>query len=116
MKFRIIEKPEPTYDIEEVLKDYTETDLPVKEIREKYGISQGQWLTILKHWKREGVTMRGYNKPKFYRYEKRYKRYVVNKTIKSHAYYFGSYRTEEEAKARVRELEENNWNGLLKGE
>ena len=51
--------------------------------------------------------MRGYNKPKFYRYEKRYKRYVVNKTIKSHAYYFGSYKTEEEAKARVKELEAN---------
>ena len=116
MKFKVVENHQPSYDIEEVKKDYTETDLPVKEIRAKYGISQGQWLTILKHWKREGVTMRGYNKPKFYRYEKRYKRYVVNKTIKSHAYYFGSYKTEEEAKARVRELEENNWNGLLKGE
>ena len=116
MKFKVVENHQPAYDIEEVKKDYTETNLSVKQIREKYGISQGQWLTILKHWKREGVTMRGYNKPKFYRYEKRYKRYVVNKTIKSHAYYFGSYRTEEEAKARVRELEENNWNGLLKGE
>ena len=26
----------------------------------------------------------------------------------------GSYQTEEEAKARVKELRENNWNGLLK--
>ena len=60
MNFKVVENHQPTYDIEEVKKDYTETDLSVKQIREKYGISQGQWLTILKHWKREGVTMRGY--------------------------------------------------------
>ena len=61
MKFKVVENYQPDYDIEEVKKDYTETDLPVKEIRAKYDISKGQWLTILKHWKREGVTMRGRN-------------------------------------------------------
>ena len=116
MKFKVVENHQPDYDIEEVKKDYTETDTPVKEIRAKYGISQRRWVTILKHWKREGVTMREYKKPKFYHYEKRYNRYVVNKTINSHGYYFGSYKTEEEAKARVKELQANNWNGLLKGE
>ena len=124
MKFKVVENHQPDYDIEEVKKDYTETDTPVKEIRAKYGISQGQWLTILKHWKREGVTMRGRNYcsrkgsifTTYYYPHGNTGRYVILRSIGGKSYYFGICNNEEEAKARVKELQANNWNGLLKGE
>ena len=124
MEFKVVENHQPNYDIEEVKKDYTETNLSVKQIREKYGISRGQWHTIRKHWKREGVPMRGRNYcsrkgsifTTYYYPHGDTGRYVILRSIGGKSYYFGICKNEEEAKARVKELKENNWNGLLKGE
>ena len=117
MNFNIIENPDPGYNIEEVIKDYMNMDIPVKDIKEKYGITKGRWQTLLKHFKDEGIPMRTNNRlntpPKYYTKDKRYNRWYVQRTIRGHQYGFGAYATEEEAQARVQELHENNWNGLL---
>lgn len=118
MKFNIIENPDPGYNIEDVQKDYQNPDITVKEIREKYGITPGAWKNILRHWKNEGVPLRSNcrltRKPNYYTLDKRYGIWYVQRTVKNRCYRFGGYKTEEEAKARVEELHENNWEGLLK--
>ena len=115
MKFNIIEKPDPTYNPDEVLIDYQNPDITVKEIKAKYGITNGKWLTLLKHWKRDGVKLRSPRNrdrvPKYY--TKNRGRYYVTRMIHCRNYSFGGFATEEEAQARVKELEANNWEGLL---
>ena len=115
MNFRIVENPDPGYDLEEVKKDYLNPEIPVKDIKKKYGITNGTWVTILKHWKKEGVPLRSPRNrdkiPKYY--GKNRGRYYVTRMIKGRNYSFGGYATEEEAQAKVKELEANSWNGLL---
>ena len=120
MNFRIVENADKGYDEQDVIKDYLNHDIPVREIKEKYGISDGSWVTLLKHWKKDGIPIRsGRNRdnPRYYIFDKRYGRWSVVRTIHSRTHNFGRYDTEEEAQNRVKELKENNWNGLLtKGE
>lgn len=52
-------------------------------------------------------------KPKYYSFVKNENAFQVQKVIDGKKVYFGYYKTEEEAKARVEELKNNNWDGLL---
>ena len=61
MNFRVVENPEPEYDINEVIKDYTNLKLTVKQIREKHGIGRTRWQNILKEMEEKGVTLRDRN-------------------------------------------------------
>lgn len=117
--FNVIENQQDSYDFQELTKDYLNLDLSVKEIKEKHNITSGGWQTVLKRLKEHGITMRGYNKrqgvrkAKHYYYDRSIKAYRVHKYIGDEYYLFGSYKTEKEAQARVEELKQNNWGGLL---
>lgn len=58
MNFNIIENPEPRFDIDEIINDYTMTDLTVTEIRQKHGISQSQWKNLMKKFHKQGIPTR----------------------------------------------------------
>ena len=125
MNFNIIDGNDDI-DYDSILEDYQNLDLTVREIKEKHGISDGRWQTITRHWREQGIPLRGrMNRKKHryiatpfasknYTYDKRNGVYKVYKKIEGKTYLFGSYGTEEEAKQRVEELKKNKWNGLLK--
>lgn len=120
MNFRIIENPYDDYPFDDIIRDYTAKELTVVEIREKYDITSRKWLRdvlpVLKEW---GVPLRGHSSTK--RTARKFKNYYltvegkfrVGKTINNKHYSFGEFKTEEEAEARVNELRENNWDGLI---
>ena len=59
MKFNIVENAEPEYDLDEVIQDYQNLDLTVKEIREKHGIGKSRWdKIILRQIREKGVPLR----------------------------------------------------------
>ena len=125
LNFNICEKG-LEYDYEAVKNDYLDLNLSVAEIREKHGISMGRWNTIVKHFKKDGVPLRIFNKHprqrtnpcllgvKNYTFDKIHGVYVVYKTVNGKRHDFGRYLTEEEAIDKVCELRANNWEGLLK--
>ena len=47
--------------------------------------------------------------PKYYHYDKIWKRYRVKKSINGKRVSFGTYATEEEAQAIVEELKKHDW-------
>ena len=47
--------------------------------------------------------------PKWIHYNKKTKKYCINRTIKNYRTYFGSYATLEEAERVVEFLNKNNW-------
>ena len=58
MKFNIVENADPTYNINEVIKDYTNTDLTVAEIQAKHNITRSQWKNLMKKFHKNGVPTR----------------------------------------------------------
>lgn len=117
MNFRIVENQSvhDTYDLNELIEDYKNMELTVKEIREKYDLTRGQWCTVLKRIKEQGVPLRSasYRNAKYYHFNKQENKFKVERILNGVDCYFGTYRTEKEAKARVDELNANNWEGLL---
>ena len=126
MNFNVVEGPEEI-DYDAILRDYRNLDLPVRTIREKYGLSNGKWQKVVRKFKEDGEQLRGlhhqakkaysnteYIGAKNYYYDKRAGKYRILKHVRGKEYYFGSYETEEEAIDHVRELRENGWNGLIK--
>ena len=106
-----------TYDFEELKKDYLDMNNSVNDIMEKYGFSSGQWVNARKRLEDAGVPLRGTHTKqmrtaKHYIYDRRRNRYKVCRNIGGKHYYFGVYKTEEEAKARVQELRDKGWDGL----
>ncbi|WP_296885109.1 hypothetical protein [uncultured Methanobrevibacter sp.] len=123
MDFNIIDGHDD-FDHEAILQDYQNLDLTVREIKEKYDIGDSKWQTITRHWKEAGIPLRGRMNRKKHQYittpfaSKNYSkttsgRYRVYKKIKGVNYYFGVFDSEEEARAKVEELRQNNWDGLL---
>ena len=58
MNFKVIENADPTYNLDEVIKDYTNTDLTVAEIQKKHNITRGQWKNLMKKFHKNGVPTR----------------------------------------------------------
>ena len=119
MNFNIIENPRDDYNLDEIIQDYTNLELPVTKIREKYGLSQGKWERILKEMREKDVPIRDkhYNRylklGKYYYYNKKLGLYHIIRVFKGKHYSFGYFKTEKEAQERVEELHENGWDGLL---
>lgn len=115
MNFKVVENSRPDYDVEEVIKDYLNTELSTIEIKQKHKITTKKYTKILNEIKKRGLPLRNAKhnsrKCKYYSFIQGY--WVVKRIFNQKTYYFGKYRSEEEAKARVNELRENNWNGLL---
>ena len=124
MNFNIIDGYDDI-DYDTLLEDYRNLELSVKEIQKKHGLTIGKWQSITREWKEKGIKLRGrqnqrknhypgeYIGAKNYYYSKSIGKYTVSKHINGKYYYFGTFGTEEEAQARVKELRENNWDGLL---
>lgn len=116
IRFRIIENPEPDYNIEEVIKEYLDTELTTQEIKKKHSLTTGKYSQVLMEVKRRGLPLRSswhhQSKCKYY-YYKGDGYYAVKRVFKGKAYYFGYFKTEEEAKERVKELWDNGWDGFL---
>lgn len=114
IKFHIIENSEPDYNLEEVIKDYLNTELSTTEIKQKHKITTRKYTKILNEIKKRGLPLRNTKHNslncKYYYFNKGY--WFVKRVFNQKTYYFGTYKSEEEAKARVKELRENNWNGL----
>ena len=124
MNFNIVENADDEYDYEAIKKDYANLSIPVKEIRDKHGLSAAKWYRIVKQFKAEGMPLRNKytHAPREYNshalsaknYTKnKIGKFVVAKRIKGKHHYFGTYETEQEAIARVQELRENGWNGFI---
>ena len=125
MNFNIVNGHD-NFDYEQIKKDYQNLDLSVKTIREKYDLSMGKWQRITKQFKEDGIPLRNrhrqservYRTKKFsgaknYYYDKITMKWRVIKYIGGKCYYFGSYVEEQDAIDKVRELRQNNWEGLL---
>ena len=50
-----------------------------------------------------------YKNPRWIHYNKKHKKYTINRTIRNVRIYFGSYDTLEEAERVVEFLNKNNW-------
>lgn len=59
MNFKVVENSHPTYDINEVIQDYTEGKMTVTEIKSKYGIGRSEWINLIKKFKKQGIPIRG---------------------------------------------------------
>lgn len=119
MGFNIVENNQSVLDMDELIKDYNNMNLSVKEIQKKHNIGSGAWQTVLKRLKEHGVTMRGYSKPRgvrkarYYYWDKHSQSWRVYRFINGKYHGFGGYKLEKEAQERVKELKQNNWEGLL---
>ena len=119
MNFNIKQSEYYPYNMTELIKDYENMELSVNEIKEKHNIGSGTWQTVLKRLKERGVTMRGYSKPRgvrkarYYYWDKHSQSWRVYRFINGKYHGFGGYKLEKEAQARVEELKQNNWEGLL---
>ena len=58
INFNVVENTPPRFDIEAVIHDYTSTDLTVKEIQDKHGITRSQWKNLMKKFHKQGVPIR----------------------------------------------------------
>lgn len=111
VNFNLIEGDyNPNFPYDTVKKEYRD-GLPVKEIRKKHGLNNGQWSRFLKELKSEGFPLRGDN-PRFYIHDKTRRMYKVERVINGKRVFFGYFKTEEEAQARVKQLKENNWEDI----
>ena len=128
MNFNIVENATIEWDIEEIIQDYQDVNLSVKEIREKHGISRGSWHRVLNILKEQNIPLRGYRSKGYVKnrkeydtytrnnhcyYDKKLKRYKIVRMINKQMHYFGLYPTLEEAERKVCELDANGWDGLL---
>lgn len=106
-----------TIDYEQAKQDYI-NGLRSKSFRKKYNIGASAYGSLLKRFREDGIEVhvRGkYKTPtaKYYHYNKVSNHYVVTRKVKGKSFYFGYFLTEKEAQARVEELKQNNWEGLL---
>lgn len=118
LSFNIVEQKQVDYDA--VKQDYLNGIIGM-ELREKHGLGGSAYLRLLKRFREEGIPVPNKSPKKsrkckyYYREFKRGKPYwSVRKWINGEVVWFGGYWTEAEAKQRVKELRENNWEGLLK--
>ena len=121
MNFRLIEGKYEDLPLNEIKKDYMACELTIPELREKYDLSVNNWDRIRRQFKKEGVPMRTLKEranPKHHTfkiaknyYQTKNGKWRVQKVIDGKYHHFGTFDTEEEAQAKVKELKENGWNG-----
>ena len=115
VNFNIVSGDYYPYDFDDLVDDYMDLNLSVKDIREKYGLSVGMWHTALKRLKANGVPMRGYNTPKesgtakHYYYSKSNRRFYVYKYIDGANRVLASFPNAQLAEECVRLFELYGW-------
>jgi hypothetical protein len=98
-----IELRKKYHDFEE---DYQNTDYTAADLKKKYGYNH--YRRLYKEYMERGGKTR--LPGKYYSFDKSSNQWVIYKRVNGKMRYFGSFETEEEAKVRVKELKENNWN------
>lgn len=120
MNFNIVEKKESSY---EDMKEAYLNGIRGKQLREMFDIGSSAYTRLLKEFREDGIIVphRGNNKINkpiknyYYRVINGIGYWVVSKKINYKTYYFGHYHSKAEAEERVKELKQNNWEGLLNG-
>lgn len=106
------------FPYEEIKEDYYNSNLLVREIRNKYKLSPGDWKIFCEQIKKEGLPLKTsycrLGTGKYYYWDKNRGMFKVQRHIGDNTIFFGYYPTEDEAQARVEELHDCQWNGLLK--
>ena len=116
VNFNIVSGDYSPYDFDDLVQDYMDPALSVKQIREKYNLSIGMWHTVLKRLKHAGIPMRGYNTPKaiepdkHYYYSKSHKRFYVYKYIDGANRILAGFPNAQLAEECVRLFEKHGWN------
>lgn len=118
MNFKIVEGVSLDYD--EAKKAYLNGIRGVN-LRKMFNIGSSQYQRLLTRFREDGIIIpRKGNvsvgkQPKYYYRNlcKGRSYWTVSRTINWKRHYFGHYKTQAEAKAKVKELEANNWEGLL---
>ena len=119
MEFKIVDGT--ALDYESAKKAYL-NGVRGNKLRKMFNIGTSQYRTLLNRFREDGITIpkKGKvdinNSPRYYHKHlckgKTY--WTVTRTVNWKKVYFGHYKTEAEAKARVKQLEKNNWEGLIK--
>ena len=115
MKFNIVDGYDNT-PYTEIIKDYQNPELTVKQIREKHNITVGQWQRILQKIKEKNIPIRGYNtpkpktNPKHYYYNKHNRTFYVYKYINGSNQILAGFKSEAYAQKCVRLFKEYGWN------
>ena len=117
MNFKIKEQKTINYN---QAKEAYQQGIKGKKLRRMFNLGTSQYMALLKDFRAEGLPVKTTsNKPK--REIKKYYKHLckgitywsVSKIKNGETHYFGHYKTQAEAEARVKELKENNWEGLL---
>ena len=92
------------------IKEDVKNGLKVKEIKQKYGITDGKWISYRNELIQDGIIPKGKgkkSKPKYY--TKVGKKWIVQKTIHGSKRHFGTFYSEVEAQRCVELLKEVDW-------
>ena len=98
------------YDTYNQIKEDVKNGLKVKEIKEKYNITNGKWISYRNELVNDGIIPKGQGnkrKPKYYTLAG--KKWIVQKTIQGSRKHFGTFHSELEAQRCVELLKECNW-------
>ena len=115
---RVVDGEYPEY--EEIKEAYL-NGIRGAKLREKFGIGTSAYKTLLKEFREDGIIIaqkgrvKVGNTPKYY-YRASFGEHtywVVRRTINWKVYNFGYFKSKAEAQQKVKELEENGWEGLL---
>ena len=111
MNFNIVETnwtKEFNNTYEKIKKDYA-NEMSVKDIKSKYGLTDGKWGAYRKQLMTDGLlqTRKEKTEPRFYSVCKT--GYLVQKVIDHHKYYIATFKTESQAKKCVELMKECNW-------
>ena len=126
VEFNIVEST-LNEDMEEAIRQDYLNGLRGTGLMQKHNIGRSRYCRLLKEFREEGIPVqKGYNvkpkrsKPKYYKKcrvirscKTYYTYWEVRRMFNRKLYRFGVYKTEQEAQAKVAELEVNNWEGLL---
>ena len=91
----------------QVKQDYI-NGMKVKNIRNKYNLTEGQWIAFRKELTNDGV-IKPKQSPRYYTYDKRKDRYIVQRHINGKTVRYDEYKTEKEAQQCIELLKEYHW-------
>lgn len=121
MEFKVIEQR--TADYNALKQDYI-NGFRYPHFHSQYGVGRSQYRTLLQRFADDGVEVKLrrtpiYEKPHYNpkhisrRLVKGIAYWTVTKWINGELHYFGNYKSKAKAEQRVKELKQNNWNGLM---
>lgn len=113
VNFTVVERSSTEiFELYDKIKQDVIDGLKIKDICEKYKITDSRWLKFRKQLIKDGLiesSSKSRKNGKFYYYNKQAKKYFVVKSINKKKIWFGAYKREEDAKSVVEKLKECDW-------